>query len=76
MKHLIIALFTVFATVPVSADEPLDLGHVVIYSGEISFADAKENLKFAVTNLGMVISDELHLSEMLDRTGKDLIHNL
>lgn len=72
MKHLIIALLTVFATVTVRADEPLDLGHVVVYSGETRFADARENLKFAVTNLGMVISDELHLSEMLDRTGKDL----
>ncbi|MCB1736232.1 MAG: DUF302 domain-containing protein [Gammaproteobacteria bacterium] len=72
MKYLIIALLTVFGPVPVQANEPVDLGHVVVYSGETSFADAKENLKFAVTNLGMVISDELHLSEMLDRTGKDL----
>lgn len=72
MKRLFIATLALFATFSVRADEPVDLGHMVVYSGEVSFEEAKSGLKFAVGNLGMVISDELHLSEMLDRTGADI----
>lgn len=72
MKKLFLGLLAIFSFATAHADDPVDLGHVVIYSGEATFDEAKEAVQFAVGNLGMVISDELHLSEMLDRTGKDI----
>lgn len=47
-------------------------GPVTIYPSQADFAATRENLKNAVTNQGLLISGELHLGEMLERTGPDL----
>jgi len=45
---------------------------VVIYRTVDEFDMIKENVEMAVTNRGMLVSSTLHVSEMLNRTGKDL----
>lgn len=39
------------------------------------YASIKENVEMAITDRGLIISGELHISEMLNRTGKDLGFN-
>jgi len=43
-----------------------------VYSAEQDFATVGENLRQAVINRGLVVSNVSHLSEMLSRTGADL----
>jgi hypothetical protein len=47
-------------------------GPMVVYSAEAGFDDAKDALKESIINQGIVISNELHASDMLNRTGPDL----
>jgi uncharacterized protein (DUF302 family) len=47
-------------------------GSVTTYPSQADFAATRENLKNAVTNQGLLISGEMHLGEMLQRTGPDL----
>jgi uncharacterized protein (DUF302 family) len=44
----------------------------VRYSVQAKYADVHEDIVQAITNRGMVISAESHISDMLDRTGKDV----
>jgi len=46
--------------------------NIVRYAVESDFESVKEELKFAITNEGLVITSESHIDEMLDRTGSDL----
>lgn len=39
---------------------------------DISYANIKENIEMAITDQGLIISGTLHISDMLNRTGKDL----
>jgi len=43
-----------------------------VYKSESSHEDVMEALKGAIAERGMYINNVMHMSEMLDRTGKDL----
>jgi uncharacterized protein (DUF302 family) len=43
-----------------------------VYKSESSHEDVMEALKMAIQNRGMYINNVMHMSEMLERTGKDL----
>jgi len=47
-------------------------GPIVIYSAAGSYADAVDALQSAITKQGIVVSNVLHASDMLNRTGPDL----
>lgn len=49
-----------------------DEGAVVIYRTADDFDMIKESVEMAITNRGMLVSSTLHVSDMLNRTGKDL----
>jgi uncharacterized protein (DUF302 family) len=59
---------------PALAEEPTarEEGPVIEYKAGGDFDLVIENLKTAIGNQGLLVSSELHMSEMLDRTGKDL----
>lgn len=56
-----------FLTRPVQEEGP-----VVVYQGKSNFEDSVENLQTAITNRGLLVSKVLYVSDMLNRTGKDL----
>lgn len=64
--YAILALVTLLGA-PVLAEGPM-----VRYEVESDFESAKDNVKFAITNQGLVITAESHINEMLERTGDDL----
>jgi uncharacterized protein (DUF302 family) len=68
MRFLFALLLTVTAVnpMPVLADQ------YVSYGTEESFEDVMDNVKMAIENRGMYINNVMHMSEMLERTGKDL----
>ena len=43
-----------------------------VYESESSFDDVLQGLKLAIEERGMYINNVMHMSEMLERTGKDL----
>jgi uncharacterized protein (DUF302 family) len=43
-----------------------------VYESESSFTDVLQGLKLAIEERGMYINNVMHMSEMLERTGKDL----
>ena len=45
---------------------------VVITKAGASFDDINENVRMAITDGGMIVSGTLHISDMLNRTGKDI----
>ncbi|MCK5809514.1 MAG: hypothetical protein KAH00_00410 [Cocleimonas sp.] len=45
---------------------------VVIIKAGASFDDINENVRMAITDGGMIVSGTLHISDMLNRTGKDI----
>ncbi len=45
---------------------------VVITKAGTSFDDINENVRMAITDGGMIVSGTLHISDMLNRTGKDI----
>jgi uncharacterized protein (DUF302 family) len=45
---------------------------VAIHSTKGSFADVKERVVFAIENRGLVLNYTAHISDMLERTGKDV----
>ncbi len=49
-----------------------DADPVVLYSSTEDFDTIKENIETAITNRGLLVSGTLHVSDMLNRTGKDL----
>jgi len=55
-----------------NATEPERRGPMVIYSAEAGFGDVKTALMSSITEQGIVISNVLHASRMLNRTGPDL----
>ncbi len=68
MRFFFVLLF-VFALVDpasVTADQ------YVSYSTEEGFEDVMDNIKLAIENRGMYINNVMNMSEMLERTGKDL----
>ena len=71
MRFIIITLFlftfNVSALEQVATEEP-----IVIYRTGETFEDVKFELENAITSKGFTLNDPLHISEMLQRTGKDL----
>ncbi len=45
---------------------------IVITKAGTSFDDINENVRTAITDGGMIVSGTLHISDMLNRTGKDI----
>ena len=54
------------------ADNREQRGPMVVYTAEASFDETKDALKQGIISQGIVISNELHASDMLNRTGPDL----
>ena len=52
----------------ISNDKP----QTSLWKSEESWSDVKENVEMAITDLGLKISGTMHISDMLNRTGKDL----
>jgi len=51
-------------------DDKLD--SVVVTKAGTSFDDINDNVRMAITDDGMIVSGTLHISDMLNRTGKDI----
>ncbi len=68
MRFLFALLLVITAVnpMPVLADQ------YVSYGTEEGFEDVMDNIKMAIENRGMYINNVMHISEMLERTGKDL----
>jgi uncharacterized protein (DUF302 family) len=49
-----------------------DNAHLKLYTTKGSFADVRQDVEIAITNRGLVVDHVSHISEMLERTGKDL----
>ncbi|MCB1736889.1 MAG: hypothetical protein KDI42_02085 [Gammaproteobacteria bacterium] len=64
----VLLLATLMPGVSAVADE----GPVYSYATDLGFDEVKDNLKLAITGRGINIANELHASEMLNRTGPDL----
>jgi len=47
-------------------------GLYAVYSTSEPFDDVMENLRMAIQERGMFINNEMHMGDMLERTGKDL----
>lgn len=50
----------------------IEMGPMVVYSMQGSFDEAKDALNDSIANQGLVLSNELHASDMLNRTAPDL----
>ena len=55
---------------PLGADPASD--PVVTYPATGTFDQVLENVKWAITDRGLLVSGTLHVQDMLERTGKDL----
>ncbi len=62
----LLTAFSVVVSAPATADQ------YISYSTEEGFEDVMDNIKLAIENRGMYINNVMHMSEMLERTGKDL----
>ncbi|MCB1759523.1 MAG: DUF302 domain-containing protein [Gammaproteobacteria bacterium] len=74
MKQLISAfLALLIASAPVFANEPITEADspIVVYQVEEAYDEVKSNLELAITGQGMLITNTLHISEMLERTAAD-----
>lgn len=70
MKNLLFLLS--FLVVTVQAELVSEDNITATYRAKESFETIKENLQQAITNKGLIISGTLHVSDMLNRTAKDL----
>jgi len=68
LNYFLFGLFYLASTV--SAAEVVT--PIATYESEEDFATVKENVVNAIINHGFTVSNTLHISEMLNRTGKDL----
>ena len=67
LVFLLIAGSPALAMDPVSsASDPL-----AVYQSSEPYADVRENLEMAITDRGMLITNTLHISDMLQRTAAD-----
>ncbi len=49
-----------------------DTAHLKLYTTKGSFDDVRQDVEIAITNRGLVVDHVSHISDMLERTGKDL----
>ena len=66
------AILLFFVTAAVAGGDSPKPATVVVYPAASSFDEVIDNVKFAIINRGMLVSGTLHVSDMLNRTGKDL----
>ncbi len=69
MRQLRIGFLSVFllACTAVANESP-----VAVFKAEDDYQTVKENIEMAITDRGMLLSSVLHISDMLNRTAKDL----
>jgi uncharacterized protein (DUF302 family) len=73
LATLLLSLTSLLLLAPAANAETREQrGPMVIYSAEGGYEDAIDALKNAITEQGIVISNVLHASDMLNRTGPDL----
>jgi uncharacterized protein (DUF302 family) len=70
MRFLLVSAFII--SLNVKAEFVSENNIMATYRTTDSFEVTKENLQQAITNKGLLISGTLHVSEMLNRTAKDL----
>lgn len=70
MPRLLAALLLTFAAFTVQADN--HAGPVVVVEVEDEFDYIKEAVQSAITDQGLLVSGELHVADMINRTAKDL----
>lgn len=66
---LAVGLFAGGTLSSASAAEP---AHLKLYTTKGSFDDVRQDVEIAITNRGLVVDHVSHISDMLERTGKDL----
>ena len=66
---LAFGLFAGGALSPVSA---AGNAHLKLYTTQGKFDDVRQDVEIAITNRGLVVDHVSHISDMLERTGKDL----
>jgi len=71
-KTLFLSLLLMFKTLVANAEWISEDNKIVTYRSNDNFETTKESIQQAITNQGLIISGTLHVSEMLDRTAKDL----
>lgn len=71
MRTLIIALLLIPTGVTLSAAPSPSSEPVAVYQSTESYDDVKANLEMAITDRGMLITNVLHISDMLARTAAD-----
>jgi len=49
-----------------------DNTHLKLYTTQGKFDDVRQDVEIAITNRGLVVDHVSHISDMLERTGKDL----
>lgn len=64
--------YAAFALLAIACGSASAQSTMVRYAVESDFESVKDNLEFAITNQGLVITSESHINEMLERTGQDL----
>lgn len=65
-------LVLMFSSLVIKAEFVSEDALIATYRSNESFETIKENIQQAITNKGLIISGTLHVSEMLNRTAKDL----
>lgn len=56
----------------VAESAPVTSQYTHIYETDLSYEEAKDGVEMGITNLGLIISGTMHISDMLNRTGKDI----
>ncbi len=72
MRYLI-PFFLLFYTTFSLAESPItpEDAPIIVYKVQDNFDDIKANLEMAITDRGMLVTNILHISEMMERTAKD-----
>jgi len=55
-----------------SSASAADNAHLKLYTTKGNFDDIRQDIEIAITNRGLVVDHVSHISDMLERTGKDL----
>lgn len=69
---VISVVFFIFSVHAVTASDDGDEMPVKVYKTEGDLQVVKEDIEFAITGRGLLVSGTLHISDMLNRTAKDL----
>lgn len=64
--------FGLLASGALSSASAADPSHLKLYTTKGSFDDVRQDVEIAITNRGLVVDHVSHISDMLERTGKDL----